>query len=158
MLDEFKPASIAVMGRRGRSRRERAQALGKMEVFAITKQQRIPGAPMRDVGEVMHDPHMLETLVVAQILAAHRPADDAGTRRNSARLPTGVKKRGEGSIGGFLHRDFDQPALSRALALEQRRRYRGIEGMPDRKSTIAGPALTGGPPSSPVVLIRPETW
>jgi CoA:oxalate CoA-transferase len=36
------------------------QTLGKMEVFAITKQHRIPCAPVRDVGEVMHDPHMHE--------------------------------------------------------------------------------------------------
>jgi len=36
------------------------QTLGKMEVFAITKRYRIPCAPVRDVGEVMHDPHMHE--------------------------------------------------------------------------------------------------
>ena len=36
------------------------QTLGKMEVFAITKRHRIPCAPVRDVGEVMHDPHMHE--------------------------------------------------------------------------------------------------
>jgi len=34
--------------------------LAKMEVFAITKRYRIPCAPVRDVGEVMHDPHMHE--------------------------------------------------------------------------------------------------
>ena len=31
-----------------------------MEVFAIAKRHRIPLAPVRDVGEVMHDPHMHE--------------------------------------------------------------------------------------------------
>jgi len=31
-----------------------------MEVFAITKRHRIPCAPVRDVGEVMHDAHMHE--------------------------------------------------------------------------------------------------
>src|SRR6202048_3604114 len=36
------------------------QTLGKMEVFAITKQHRIPCAPVRDVNEVMHDAHMHE--------------------------------------------------------------------------------------------------
>jgi crotonobetainyl-CoA:carnitine CoA-transferase CaiB-like acyl-CoA transferase len=36
------------------------ETLGKMEVFAITKRYRIPCAPVRDVGEVMHDPHMHE--------------------------------------------------------------------------------------------------
>jgi len=36
------------------------QTLGKMEVFAITKRLRIPCAPVRDVSEVMHDPHMHE--------------------------------------------------------------------------------------------------
>jgi crotonobetainyl-CoA:carnitine CoA-transferase CaiB-like acyl-CoA transferase len=29
-------------------------------VFAIAKRYRIPLAPVRDVGEVMHDPHMHE--------------------------------------------------------------------------------------------------
>jgi CoA:oxalate CoA-transferase len=36
------------------------QTLGKMEVFTITKRHRIPCAPVRDVGEVMHDAHMHE--------------------------------------------------------------------------------------------------
>jgi len=36
------------------------QTLGKTEVFAVTKRYRIPCAPVRDVGEVMHDPHMHE--------------------------------------------------------------------------------------------------
>jgi crotonobetainyl-CoA:carnitine CoA-transferase CaiB-like acyl-CoA transferase len=36
------------------------QTLGKMEIFAIAKRHRIPIAPVRDVGEVMHDPHMHE--------------------------------------------------------------------------------------------------
>jgi len=36
------------------------QTLGKMEVFAIAQRHRIPLAPVRDVGEVMHDPHMHE--------------------------------------------------------------------------------------------------
>ena len=36
------------------------QTLGKMEVFAITKRPRIPCAPVRDVGEVMHDPYTHE--------------------------------------------------------------------------------------------------
>jgi crotonobetainyl-CoA:carnitine CoA-transferase CaiB-like acyl-CoA transferase len=35
-------------------------SLGKMEVFAIARRHRIPCAPVRDVGEVMHDPHMHE--------------------------------------------------------------------------------------------------
>ncbi|HEX3952219.1 MAG TPA: CoA transferase [Stellaceae bacterium] len=34
--------------------------LGKMEIFAIAKRYRIPLAPVRDVGEVMHDRHMHE--------------------------------------------------------------------------------------------------
>ncbi len=34
------------------------RTLGKMEVFAIARRHRIPLAPVRDVGEVMHDPHM----------------------------------------------------------------------------------------------------
>jgi crotonobetainyl-CoA:carnitine CoA-transferase CaiB-like acyl-CoA transferase len=36
------------------------RTLGKMEVFTITKRHRIPCAPVRDVGEVMRDPHMHE--------------------------------------------------------------------------------------------------
>ncbi len=34
--------------------------LGKMEVFAVAKRHRIPLAPVREVDEVMHDPHMHE--------------------------------------------------------------------------------------------------
>jgi crotonobetainyl-CoA:carnitine CoA-transferase CaiB-like acyl-CoA transferase len=36
------------------------RTLGKFEVFAIARRHRIPLAPVRDVGEVMHDPHMHE--------------------------------------------------------------------------------------------------
>ena len=36
------------------------QTLSKIEVFTITKQHRIPCAPVRDVGGVMHDRHMHE--------------------------------------------------------------------------------------------------
>jgi CoA:oxalate CoA-transferase len=36
------------------------QTLGKMEIFAIAKRHRIPLAPVRDVDEVMNDPHMHE--------------------------------------------------------------------------------------------------
>ena len=36
------------------------RTLGKMEVFTITKRHRIPCAPVRDLSEVMHDPHMHE--------------------------------------------------------------------------------------------------
>jgi CoA:oxalate CoA-transferase len=34
------------------------QTLGKMDAFAIAKRHRIPLAPVREVDEVMHDPHM----------------------------------------------------------------------------------------------------
>jgi CoA:oxalate CoA-transferase len=36
------------------------RTLPKMEIFAIAKARRIPLAPVRDVGEVMHDRHMHE--------------------------------------------------------------------------------------------------
>jgi len=36
------------------------QSLGKMEIFAVAKQRRIPLAPVREVDEVMHDRHMHE--------------------------------------------------------------------------------------------------
>ena len=36
------------------------KTLGKMEIFAIAKQRRIPLAPVREVDEVMHDRHMHE--------------------------------------------------------------------------------------------------
>jgi crotonobetainyl-CoA:carnitine CoA-transferase CaiB-like acyl-CoA transferase len=39
---------------------EWTRTLGKMEIFAIAKQRRIPLAPVREVDEVMHDPHMHE--------------------------------------------------------------------------------------------------
>jgi CoA:oxalate CoA-transferase len=37
---------------------EWTRGLGKMEIFAIAKRHRIPLAPVREVDEVMHDPHM----------------------------------------------------------------------------------------------------
>jgi crotonobetainyl-CoA:carnitine CoA-transferase CaiB-like acyl-CoA transferase len=40
---------------------------GKMAVFAIAKRHRIPLAPVRDVGEVMHDRHMHERGFLADI-------------------------------------------------------------------------------------------
>jgi CoA:oxalate CoA-transferase len=36
------------------------KTLGKMDIFAIAKQRRIPLAPVREVDEVMHDRHMHE--------------------------------------------------------------------------------------------------
>jgi crotonobetainyl-CoA:carnitine CoA-transferase CaiB-like acyl-CoA transferase len=36
------------------------KTLGKMEIFAVAKQRRIPLAPVREVDEVMHDRHMHE--------------------------------------------------------------------------------------------------
>ncbi len=43
------------------------QTLGKMEVFRVAKRHRIPLAPVRDVDEVMHDPHMHERGFLADI-------------------------------------------------------------------------------------------
>lgn len=43
------------------------RTLGKMEVFAVAKRHRIPLAPVRDVGEVMRDPHMHERGFLANI-------------------------------------------------------------------------------------------
>jgi len=45
----------------------RGHALGKMKVFAIAKRHRIPCAPVRDFGEVMHDPHMHERGMLKRI-------------------------------------------------------------------------------------------
>ena len=36
------------------------RSLGKMEIFAVAKERRIPLAPVREVDEVMHDKHMHE--------------------------------------------------------------------------------------------------
>src|SRR5438067_12507206 len=46
---------------------EWTQTLGKMEIFASAKRHRIPLAPVRDVGEVMHDPHMHERGMLERI-------------------------------------------------------------------------------------------
>jgi crotonobetainyl-CoA:carnitine CoA-transferase CaiB-like acyl-CoA transferase len=43
------------------------RTLGKMEVFRVATRMRIPLAPVRDVGEVMHDPHMHERGFLAEI-------------------------------------------------------------------------------------------
>src|SRR5690348_14455309 len=44
------------------------RTLGKMEVFAVARRHRIPLAPVRDVGEVMRDPHMHERGFLADIV------------------------------------------------------------------------------------------
>jgi crotonobetainyl-CoA:carnitine CoA-transferase CaiB-like acyl-CoA transferase len=43
------------------------KTLGKMEVFARTKEYRIPCAPVRNAAEVMNDPHMHERGMLARI-------------------------------------------------------------------------------------------
>ena len=43
------------------------RTLGKMEIFAIAKERRIPLAPVREVDEVMHDRHMHERGFLAEI-------------------------------------------------------------------------------------------
>jgi CoA:oxalate CoA-transferase len=43
------------------------RTLGKMEIFAIAKERRIPVAPVREVDEVMHDRHMHERGFLAEI-------------------------------------------------------------------------------------------
>jgi hypothetical protein len=95
--------------------------------------------------------------VVAQILAAHRPeqivpmlldrdihcdvavlgrvdvqwhaavAGVTGPRRRLAGLEIGVQLRGQGRVGGFLHRHLDEAAPAGTLALEQRGEGGGIE-------------------------------
>ena len=46
---------------------EWTKTLGKMEIFAIAKERRIPVAPVREVDEVMHDRHMHERGFLAEI-------------------------------------------------------------------------------------------
>jgi CoA:oxalate CoA-transferase len=43
------------------------KTLGKKEVFALTKEYRIPCAPVRDAAEVMNDPHMHERGMLERI-------------------------------------------------------------------------------------------
>jgi CoA:oxalate CoA-transferase len=54
------PPVSPTSGRRTLSSGAWTQTLSKMEVFPITNEHRIPCAPVRDVGEVMHDTHMHE--------------------------------------------------------------------------------------------------
>jgi CoA:oxalate CoA-transferase len=44
-----------------------SRTLPKMEIFAFARRHRIPLAPVRDVGEVMHDPHMHERGMLEEI-------------------------------------------------------------------------------------------
>ena len=46
---------------------EWTKTLGKMEIFAIAKERRIPVAPVREVDDVMHDRHMHERGFLAEI-------------------------------------------------------------------------------------------
>ena len=92
------------------------------QVFAAyRRQQMMPMLFDRDVDR--------DIAVIGRVDAERRTrmAAVAGTRRNGARLPISLEMRGEGGVGGFLHSDFDQPALSGAPTLEQRRGYGGVE-------------------------------
>ena len=43
------------------------RSLGRDEIFAITRRHRIPSAPVRDLREVMNDPHMHERGMLERI-------------------------------------------------------------------------------------------
>ena len=65
----------------------------------------------------------------------------AGARRHPAGLPKGFELRGQGRVGGFLHRHLDEAPLAGAFALEQRGDRRGIEMNAGKKIDDGRPRL-----------------
>ena len=89
---------------------EWTRTLGKMEVFAITKQYRIPCAPVRTPPEVMHDPHMhgrgmlqrIEHPELGEIVVPSSPLWLHGTDRVPAAPSPTIGQHNDEIYGGWL--------------------------------------------------------
>src|SRR5438045_1354961 len=104
------------------------QTFGKMEVFAIAKRHRIPLASVRDVGEVMHDPHMHERGMLEEI-----EHDEIG-RVIGCVVRAGEQKGAAFSAGAALKNPKTHTSDSIAEALEglpKRRRYQALNLLSD---------------------------
>ncbi len=86
------------------------KTLGKMEVFARTKEYRIPCAPVRDAAEVMNDPHMHERGMLeridhpelGEIVVPTTPLRLHGTDRVETLPSPGIGQHNAEIYGGWL--------------------------------------------------------
>src|SRR5438105_1040618 len=86
------------------------QTLGKMEIFAIAKRHRIPLAPVRDVDEVMHDPHMhergfleeIEHDEIGRLVVLNSPLRVHGADRLTATPSPKLGQHNDAIYGGWL--------------------------------------------------------
>ncbi len=86
------------------------RTLGKMEVFARTKEYRIPCAPVRDAAEVMNDPHMHERGMLeridhpelGEIVVPTTPLRLHGTDRVATLPSPGIGQHNAEIYGGWL--------------------------------------------------------
>ena len=101
---------------------EWTKTLGKMEIFAIAKQRRIPLAPVRDVGEVMHDPHMhergylddIEHDEIGPITVPTSPLRFHGADRRKTSPSPKLGQHNEEIYGGWLDLSVDEIAELKA--------------------------------------------
>jgi crotonobetainyl-CoA:carnitine CoA-transferase CaiB-like acyl-CoA transferase len=98
------------------------KTLGKMEIFAIAKQRRIPLAPVRDVGEVMHDKHMhergylddIEHDEIGQITVPTSALRFHGADRRKTSPSPKLGQHNEEIYGGWLGLSADEIAVLKA--------------------------------------------
>jgi hypothetical protein len=81
----------------------------------------------------------------------------AGPQRRLAGLEIGVQLRGQGRVGGLLHRHLDEAAPAGALALEQRCEGGSIEVDPGNEIDDCRAGLDRRPSGKPVAALSPET-
>jgi crotonobetainyl-CoA:carnitine CoA-transferase CaiB-like acyl-CoA transferase len=99
------------------------QTFGKMGVFTIAKRHRIPCAPVRDVSEVMHDPHMherrmLEWIEHDEIADPRRDLAIAFSRRgrsgDRAEPTSSVSTTQTSMVAGLAYRPARSPISQKA--------------------------------------------
>jgi crotonobetainyl-CoA:carnitine CoA-transferase CaiB-like acyl-CoA transferase len=98
------------------------QTLGKMEVFAVAKERRIPLAPVREVDEVMHDTHMhqrgfLEEIdhdEIGQITVPTSPLRFHGADRRKTSPSPKLGQHNDEIYGGWLGLSAGEIAVFKA--------------------------------------------
>ncbi len=89
---------------------EWTRSLPKMEIFALTRRHRIPCAPVRNVREVMHDPHMhgrgmlewVEHPDLGRVVVSNSPIRLHGATRPPTRPSPSLGQHNEEVYGGWL--------------------------------------------------------
>ena len=97
---------------------EWTRGLGKMEVFALTKRYRIPCAPVRDVREVMNDPHMhgrgmlewIDHPVLGRVVVPNSPIRLHGAARPETQPSPALGQHNAAVYGDWLGLDASEIA------------------------------------------------